>query len=95
MAEWTFYDDPGNAAGLNWTLPVTQNLPYGAVSVTMKPHSLMSIKVIFNKIATTSGVTTNGNTSGPTTSDSTTSGSPKYGFEILLMSIIYFVLCHL
>jgi hypothetical protein len=93
MVSWTYYDNPGAAAGLNWTLPVTQDVPFAPLQITMKPHSLMSIKIVLNPDTPT---TTTHSTTDSTTGSSTTSGSHEEQHLIYsVVAVLFIMLCYL
>ena len=48
FVKWTYYDNPGPAASLNWTAPVvTQSANMLDLVITLKPHSIQSLKFSF------------------------------------------------
>ena len=48
FVKWTYYDNPGAAASLNWTAPVfTRKTNMTDLVITLKPHSIQSLKISF------------------------------------------------
>ena len=48
MTKWSDYDQPGPAASINWTMPISEIRPdLTSMTITMRPHSIQSIKLAF------------------------------------------------
>jgi hypothetical protein len=76
MVQWSDYEVPGPAASLNWTKPtVTKYSNFNTLSITMKAHSILSVRLDLAVKLGGTGSTTSATTDSSTTDVGTTGES--------------------